>query len=419
MSFPGFTYREFKPMRPPIKKFLPILISLVSLSTLAACLWDYDTLAQERAKFPTALELIAGKFPRHSPEFYQWRIDDRLAKLEQGDDKPEYYDDLAVAYDKLKQNDKAIEWMLLKKEKFNTDNDVKYKTAANLGTFYLHSRQLDQGIEQLEKAIELNPNAHFGRERYQLYLARYLQLRIASRHLRMGKFALPLNYQVDEELDHELPPREERISNFSEAVRQYNSPEDLYLKDEDRSKAVQGILGMMRFGHYDSPVLLECLGDLLYDPGGGDNNALTIAARAYLQASIHLDANNSAAQSGYLSLAKQSLHQKKDLKLHHIRRYLEQEVHEADQFYASIVADEKRWIAEGLDVEALFVAKYYTVESGEEDPFALNDFSSKTPAPTRIPSASSLLTCVLVVLLSGSIVLYLIVRIVRRWRRKD
>ena len=101
-------------MQPHIKKFLPVLISLVSLSTLAACLWDYDTLAQERAKFPTALELIAGKFPRHSPEFYQWRIDDRLAKLEQGDDKPEYYDDLAVAYDKLKQNAKAIEWMLRK-----------------------------------------------------------------------------------------------------------------------------------------------------------------------------------------------------------------------------------------------------------------------------------------------------------------
>ena len=158
-------------MQHQMTKILPVLISLVSLSTLAACLWDSDTLAQERAKFPTALELIAGKFPRHSPAFYQWRIDDRLAKLEQGDDKPDYYDDIAVAYDKIKQNNKAIEWMLLKEERFNNDDDVKYKTAANLGTFYLHSRQLDKGIEQLERAIALNPNAHFGREKYQLYLA--------------------------------------------------------------------------------------------------------------------------------------------------------------------------------------------------------------------------------------------------------
>ena len=46
-----------------------------------ACLWDSDTLQQERARFPSTLEIITGKFLRHSPEFYEWRIKDRTEKL--------------------------------------------------------------------------------------------------------------------------------------------------------------------------------------------------------------------------------------------------------------------------------------------------------------------------------------------------
>lgn len=49
-------------------------------SLALACVWDYDTPKMERQRFPSALELITGKFPRHSPEFYEWRIRDREAK---------------------------------------------------------------------------------------------------------------------------------------------------------------------------------------------------------------------------------------------------------------------------------------------------------------------------------------------------
>ena len=50
----------------------PIAVALLALPTAAfACLWDYDTLKQERARFPDALEVITGKFLRHSPEFYE------------------------------------------------------------------------------------------------------------------------------------------------------------------------------------------------------------------------------------------------------------------------------------------------------------------------------------------------------------
>ena len=67
------------------RHYLPLglmLFLLLGLPTAVfACLWDYDTLKQERARFPETLELITGKFLRHSKEFYEWRIQDRLQKL--------------------------------------------------------------------------------------------------------------------------------------------------------------------------------------------------------------------------------------------------------------------------------------------------------------------------------------------------
>ncbi|MGH6644977.1 MAG: hypothetical protein ACRED3_20010, partial [Bradyrhizobium sp.] len=67
--------------RPHWRLFI-VLALLVGLPAIAlACLWDSDTLKQERSRFPTTLELITGKFLRHSPEFYKWRIEDRQARI--------------------------------------------------------------------------------------------------------------------------------------------------------------------------------------------------------------------------------------------------------------------------------------------------------------------------------------------------
>src|SRR5438876_454864 len=97
----------------------PVIVAAVLLGVPAsavACLWDYDTLKQERARFPSTLELITGKFLRHSPEFYEWRVRDRLAKLAADPTNLAYHDDLAVAYQKTGQHAKAVETMLAKEK---------------------------------------------------------------------------------------------------------------------------------------------------------------------------------------------------------------------------------------------------------------------------------------------------------------
>lgn len=73
-----------------------------------ACLWDYDTIQMERQEFPTALELITGKFLRHSDVYYQWRIEDRTPKLS-ASPSAELFDDLAVAHEKLGNLDQEFD----------------------------------------------------------------------------------------------------------------------------------------------------------------------------------------------------------------------------------------------------------------------------------------------------------------------
>jgi tetratricopeptide (TPR) repeat protein len=370
-----------------------ITVVLLTISTAVACLWDSDTLAQERAKFPSALELIAGKFPRHSPAFYQWRIEDRQAKLESGDDQASYYDDIAVAHDKLRQDDQAIEWMHKKAAKFNDSVDNRYKTAANLGTFYLHSRQLDKGIEQLELAIQINPNAHFGRERHQLYLAKYIKLRLANGHLSDGQLILPLRYdhnsdsqvsnlESDSSQDTQQDHPHKQVRDFGVAVVYFDDGTFRRIDEKQTADAVTGILGMMRFGHYDSPVLLECLGDLLSETSSvNQNSAYTIAARAYMRAADLLPQEDEMSRDKYHELVNRVMHFKENQDQKDIRHFLELELAEANEYYRQIVADEELWISQNADVEALFQAKYY---ASKDDQVRLNNHADLKPVINRV-----------------------------------
>src|SRR5262245_6691764 len=109
---------------------LAIAIAVAVPRPALACMLDHDTLRQERARFPHALELITGKFLRHSKEAYEWRIRDRTARLASDPKNLALLDDLAVAYQKVGDTAKAIEVMA------TADRLApgRYETLANLGT---------------------------------------------------------------------------------------------------------------------------------------------------------------------------------------------------------------------------------------------------------------------------------------------
>jgi len=233
------------------------------------------------------LELITGKFLRHSKEFYEWRIQDRLGKIAKDPNRIEYYDDLTVAYEKTCQHGLALEW-ILKKEKLKPG---LYETYANLGTFHILAGDFEQGLPYIDKALAININAHFGRERYQKWLVEYSLTR-----KKAGKISFPLQ--------EETPFRRHPVGSFVEFLTQQLDVKQM--SHEEVRKAIQGIFGMMRFANHENPFLLEALGDLLFDTyAEGSKDAKRLAAFAYLKASYGMQ--DLKAKDSYKKLAKKAL----------------------------------------------------------------------------------------------------------------
>jgi len=171
------------------------LISFVALGLgwqAVACIWDRDTLAAEAKGLPEALLVITGRFDRNPPLYYEIMARRVEREIAREPNRLDLYDDLAVAYDRLGEGDKAIEWMERKKqilerlpEKAPRQKDALYRYYANIGTFYAH-RWLREGgsLEKpgdlkaahaaLTRAIEINPDAHFGREIFQVWAIEWM-----------------------------------------------------------------------------------------------------------------------------------------------------------------------------------------------------------------------------------------------------
>lgn len=193
--------------------FLLALVAGAFAPRAQACIWDYDTLAIELKGLPAVRDVAVGVFDRFPAKYYEMRIE-RLSKLlENTPHDLDALDSIAVAYDRIGESTKAIEWMAVKKAALDArdtaeasksgdgdgsedsaDGDAesadvdfdRYRYLANLGTFYAHRwvksankfddmKDLDSAIEYISAAIEENPDAHFGREVYQLKALEWLR----------------------------------------------------------------------------------------------------------------------------------------------------------------------------------------------------------------------------------------------------
>lgn len=170
-----------------------LLLLLSALGCVAiACIWDRDTLAAEAKGLPEVVRVVTGRFDRNPALYYEMRASRVEKHISREPRRFDLYDDLAVAYDRLGESDKAIEWMGRKEQVLKEapdgvpgKKDALYKFYANIGTFYAHRWIRDGGdLEQpgdleaaqaaLTKAIEINPDAHFGREVFQLWAIEWL-----------------------------------------------------------------------------------------------------------------------------------------------------------------------------------------------------------------------------------------------------
>jgi len=295
---------------------------------LLGCIWDHDTIRMEREVFPGVQEILAGKFVRHSDAYYEWRLKDRPEDSKD----PAVLDDIAVAHEKLGRTGKAIEIM---RGSYARDPE-RYETLANLGTFLIHAGKLEEGLAFIERAIAVNPDAHFGREAIQAEVVRYVLSRRAEE---------PEAWSRDD------------FSNFEGNA------------DRSRKELVRGLTGMMFFGRHDSPVLAECLGDVLR------RRERRLSCRAYLSASY--SAPDEQAAAAYRELASGALAGQtvgyvignlsyKSVELEDEEQRYKAELAEGREFFAQIAADETAWAAAGLNLDEQFAAKYYEVGRTED-----------------------------------------------------
>jgi tetratricopeptide (TPR) repeat protein len=357
------------------------LVIALGAASAAACLWDADTLQMERKRFPGVNELITGRFVRHSKAYYEWRIRDRTERLISFPGDPALIDDLAVGYDKLGRQAEGIAVL----EAAMAKHPDRYETVSNLGTLLIHAGRMDEGARLIERAIEINPDAHFGRERYQLLLVRYAQ---QSGSKLKGVMSVDSRWNKSSAIGFsKFVLKEAGLPEFGleDSDLESRTP-DQKSAAKELDRALKGILGILHFGNYESPMVLEALGDVLLRRGQGYEDARLLAARAYLRAA-HVSSNEDV-QRAFEKMAHESLipnedfHAKPEEKtIDVVGARLRQEVADAQKWFQRIAKDEAMWIREGQDVDAAFAAKYY--DSLERAIDSATDAIAKEPLDDR------------------------------------
>ncbi|MCE9520079.1 MAG: hypothetical protein K8R87_11080 [Verrucomicrobia bacterium] len=331
-------------MRQP-QTLLPLVAAVVLFSpALVACIWDSDTLAAERARFPEIAELITGSFARHSKEFHAWRLLRSEALIAEQKGQPATFDDLAVSQHKLGDHKAAIATMEKKELLF----PGQYETLSNLGTFYIYTGELDKAQQFIRKALVINANAHFGREKYQLWLVEWLQQRKSAPKtvedqdpwgFAMGK---PHGFA-------EFIAKRERGLNQTQVVT------GLTLTPKQQSDALRGLMGMMWFADFDNPVLLEALGDVLI-AGEITSNAAQLAALSYLHASqVAPDVSEKTRLRKFFEAAGKTT---MNFKTTSFEELLKRGLTKGKAYYEGVRNDEIEWLKQGVDVEIEFQKKY-------------------------------------------------------------
>ncbi|WP_337176045.1 hypothetical protein [Paludisphaera sp.] len=145
-------------------------------------------------RFAMAHDVIHERFAKHGLAYYRERdrvVREKLAAL--APDDPATFpllDDLAVGVERLGRSDEAasiIRDKLARQTAKGLGGRDLYTSYANLGTFLIHGsfaqaaagdpaarERLREGVGFIRKSVEVNPAAHFGRERWQAAIAEFL-----------------------------------------------------------------------------------------------------------------------------------------------------------------------------------------------------------------------------------------------------
>lgn len=141
-----------------------------------ACGWDWETFAAEAARLPCVSDLVIGAFATHTPEYYETTVQATDLALAWAPYYAEALDAKGMALVHLGRHADA-EPVLRARALAAPD---AYASHANLGTLFTFNGQYGPAIEHVDKALALEPKAHFGREKYHRALLVFIQNKPAN-----------------------------------------------------------------------------------------------------------------------------------------------------------------------------------------------------------------------------------------------
>ena len=165
-------------------RWLTTLVFSIGLAASSlACYNDVDTNLIELRDNLDITNAVAGRYTVFPPEYYKRRIEIQSAILKNDPNNLDAYDNISVAYDRIGDGNSALKWIREKRKHLeNAPKNQLYSTEANEGTFlivrWIRSHKPGDVTDAIEsekhiaKALQINPDAHFGREFAQLYCIR-------------------------------------------------------------------------------------------------------------------------------------------------------------------------------------------------------------------------------------------------------
>ena len=165
-----------------MKSTLWLLVVLLALFALdaQACIWDADSLAHKKSRSKDLASAILGKPP---PPDDPQKLRAHIAELEthRNETDANWWNNLAGAHLRLNEPEEAVKILEPVVAKFPND----YGIHANLGTAYHLLGRYPEAEKEIARDLEINPDAHFGLEKYHLALLQYLMCdaKYQSRHV--------------------------------------------------------------------------------------------------------------------------------------------------------------------------------------------------------------------------------------------
>ena len=152
-----------------------------------ACIWDADTLTHEQLRSKDLASAILGEAP---PPVDPTPLRARIADLNVHRDETnaDWYNNLAGAYLRLNEPAEAVKILEPVVATFPTN----YGIHANLGTAYHLLGRYADAEKEIGRDLAINPDAHFGLEKYHLALLQYLMrgTNYQLRHVFVDEFTV-------------------------------------------------------------------------------------------------------------------------------------------------------------------------------------------------------------------------------------